>query len=96
MPLPCRFSLAGASPRRDAWPPRVLVNDFVARWTGSEDALDATACDELAAAMAADDRRIAPVDAGQGVGMIGDDASVGEVIERMCTGAERLLAGWAS
>jgi nitronate monooxygenase len=90
------FDVAKGLPWPARFPSRVLVNDFVARWTGSEDALDATACDELAAAMAADDRRIAPVDAGQGVGMIGDDASVGEVIERMCAGAERLLAGWAS
>jgi nitronate monooxygenase len=28
--------------------------------------------------------------------MIHDDATVGEVIERMCAGAESLLAGWAS
>jgi nitronate monooxygenase len=72
----------------------VLINDFVARWTGKEDVLDRSACAELAAATAADDPRIAPVDAGQGVGMIRDDASVGEVIEQMCAGAESLLAGW--
>jgi len=71
-----------------------LANDLVARWTGNEDALDRSACEELAAATAADDRSIAPVDAGQGVGMIRDDASVGEVIEYMCAGAEKLLAGW--
>ena len=35
------------------------------------------------------------VDAGQGVGMIRDDAPVGEVIAAMCAGARRLLAGWA-
>ena len=29
-----------------------------------------------------------------GVGMIRDDASVAEVIDAMCTGAQRLLAGW--
>ena len=65
---------------------------------GSEDALaaDQPAREELAASITADDRRIAPVDAGQGVGMIGDDASVGEVIETMCSGAERLLAAWGS
>ena len=28
--------------------------------------------------------------------MISDDASVGEVIEQMCAGAESLLAGWGS
>lgn len=89
------FDVAKGLPWPARFPSRVLANDFVARWAGNEDALDPSARDELATAIAADDRRIAPVDAGQGVGMIGDDASVGEVIERMCAGAERLLAGWA-
>ena len=92
------FDVAKGLPWPARFPSRVLANDFVARWTGNEDALasDRPARDELAAAIAADDRRIAPVDAGQGVGMIGDDASVGEVIEQMCAGAEKLLAGWGS
>ncbi|HWS91327.1 MAG TPA: nitronate monooxygenase [Mycobacterium sp.] len=90
------FDVANGLPWPARFPSRVLANDFVARWAGNEDALDKSACDELAASIAVDDRRIAPVDAGQGVGMIGDDASVGEVIEKMCTGAETLLAGWAS
>nr|WP_036467303.1 nitronate monooxygenase [Mycobacterium genavense] len=88
------FDVAKGLPWPSRFPARVLANDFVARWTGHEDALDAPACDELAAAIDADDRRIAPVDAGQGVGMIRDDASVAEVIDAMCTGAQRLLAGW--
>jgi nitronate monooxygenase len=90
------FDVARGLPWPAKFPSRVLANDFVARWTGHEDALDVSACDELAAATAADDRRVAPVDAGEGVGMIRDDASVGEVIEQMCAGAERLLAGWGS
>jgi nitronate monooxygenase len=88
------FDVAKGLPWPARFPSRVLANDFVARWTGNEDALDPPARDELAAATAADDRRIAPVDAGQGVGMIADDASVGEVIEQICTGAEKLLAAW--
>jgi nitronate monooxygenase len=90
------FDVARGLPWPARFPSRVLANDFVARWTGKEDVLDQSACDELDAATAADDRRIAPVDAGQSVGMISDDASVGEVIEQMCAGAERLLAGWGS
>jgi nitronate monooxygenase len=90
------FDVARGLPWPARFPARVLTNDFVARWTGNEDALDAPACDELAAAIAADDRSIAPVDAGQGVGMIRDDASVAEVIDGMCAGAQRLLAGWGS
>ncbi|OBG25489.1 nitronate monooxygenase family protein [Mycobacterium sp. E3198] len=89
------FDVAKGLPWPARFPSRVLANDFVARWTGREDALDPPACDELSAAIAADDRSVAPVDAGEGVGMIRDDASVAEVIEQMCTGAERLLAGWA-
>jgi nitronate monooxygenase len=90
------FDIAKGLPWPARFPSRVLANDFVARWTGHEDALDQPACDELAAAIAADDRRIAPVDAGEGVGMIHDDASVAEVIEQMCTGAQRLLTRWGS
>jgi nitronate monooxygenase len=55
---------------------------------------DADAPAELATAIAADDRRIAAVDAGQGVGMVTDVSPVGEVIDRLCTGARDLLAGW--
>ena len=71
----------------------MLRNDFVERWTGHEDALavDADAEAELVTAIAADDRRIAAVDAGQGVGMVTDVAPVGEVIDRLCTGAHELL-----
>ena len=83
-------------PWAERFPSRVLRNDFVARWTGHEDALaeDANAEAELATAIAVDDRRIAAVDAGQGVGMVADVAPVGEVIERLCAGAHELLAGW--
>lgn len=83
-----------------AWPPRfpsrVLVNDFLRRWADRADALaqDAVARDELATAIAADDRRIAPVAAGEGVGMIAGVYPVGEVVERLCAGAERLLSNW--
>jgi len=91
------FDVAKGLPWPAQFPSRVLANDFVMRWAGREDALfaDQQARDELAAAVAADDRRIGPVTAGQGVGMIDDDAPVGEVIEKMCAGAQRLLAGWA-
>ncbi len=90
------FDVAKGLPWPARFPARVLANEFVDHWTGHEEALDPGACDELAAAIAADDRRIAPVDAGQGVGMIRDDASVAEVIAEMCTGAEKLLSGWGS
>jgi nitronate monooxygenase len=90
------FDVAKGLPWPARFPSRVLANDFVEHWTGHEDALDPGARDELAAAIAAGDCRIAPVDAGQGVGMIRDDASVGEVIDEMCAGAAKLLSGWGS
>lgn len=76
------------------FPSRVLGNEFVARWAGREDALagDRAAAAELADAIAADDPRIAPVDAGQGVGMITGEQPVAEVIGQMCAGASRLLS----
>jgi nitronate monooxygenase len=95
------FDVALGLPWSERFPSRVLRNDFVARWAGHEDALaddaladDAGAQAELAAAIAADDCRTAPVDAGQGVGMVTGVAPVGEVIERLCVGAAKLLSGW--
>jgi nitronate monooxygenase len=90
------FDIVRRLPWTERFPSRVLRNDFVARWSGHEDALadDPDAPSELAAAIAADDRRTAPVDAGQGVGMVTDIAPVGQVIERLCAGAEKLLRGW--
>jgi nitronate monooxygenase len=90
------FDVAQDRPWPAHFPSRVLGNDFLERWTGKEDALaaDRPAHDELAASIAADDRRVAPVTAGEAVGMISDDASVGEVIEQMCSGAETLLSAW--
>lgn len=90
------FDVAKGLPWPARFPSRVLANDFVEHWTGHEEALDPGASAELATAIAAGDCRIAPVDAGQGVGMIRDDASVGEVIDEMCTGAAQLLSGWGS
>lgn len=89
------FDAARGLPWPARFPSRVLANEFVEHWTGHEEALDAGARDELAAAIEAGDCRIAPVDAGQGVGMIRDDASVAEVIDEMCAGAEALLRRWA-
>jgi nitronate monooxygenase len=90
------FDIVRGLPWSKRFSSRVLRNDFVARWGGHEDALadNPGAQDELVAAIAADDRRTAPVDAGQGVGMITGIAPAGQVIERLCAGAEKLLAGW--
>ncbi|WP_328396255.1 NAD(P)H-dependent flavin oxidoreductase [Nocardia sp. NBC_00416] len=84
------------------WPPRypsrVLRNDFTRRWAGREnDVADATAArDALAAAMAADDPAVAPVDAGQGVGMLTESRPAGRIIDELCSVAERALRSWAA
>src|SRR5271169_1739723 len=90
------YDIVRKLPWSQRFPSRVLRNQFVARWSGHEDALaeNPDALDELAAAIAADDRRTAPVDAGQGVGMVTGVAPVGLVIEQLCAAAEKLLAGW--
>jgi nitronate monooxygenase len=90
------FDIVRGLPWSKRFGSRVLRNEFVARWSGREDALadDPDAQHELDAAVAADDRRTAPVDAGQGVAMVTDIAPVGEVIDRLCEGAEKLLAAW--
>jgi nitronate monooxygenase len=78
------------------FPSRVLTNDFVSRWSGQEEGIDASARAELASAVAGDDPRIAPVDAGQAVEMITSESSVAEVIDEMCSGAEQLLTPWGA
>jgi nitronate monooxygenase len=90
------YDIVRKLPWSQRFPSRVLRNDFVARWSGHEDALadDPDALGELAAALAADDRRTAPVDAGQGVGMVTGVAPVAQVVEQLCGGAEKLLAAW--
>jgi len=90
------YDIVRKLPWSQRFPSRVLRNEFVARWSGHEDALadDRGALDELAAALAADDRRTAPVDAGQGVGMVTGVVPVGQVVEQLCVGAEKLLAAW--
>ncbi len=92
------FDIVRRRPWAERFPSRVLRNDFVARWSGHEDALadDPDAEAELSTADAADDRRTAPVDAGQGVGMVTGVAPAGEVIDKLCAGAHALLVRWRS
>lgn len=90
------FDIGQDRPWPARFPSRVLANDFVAQWKGREGALaaDPGARAELMAGIADDDRRIAPVDAGQGVAMVTGVAPAGQVVEQLCSGAERLLTGW--
>lgn len=90
------FDVGRDRPWQERFPSRVLRNEFVARWDGREDTLagDSSAQAELAEAIAAEDYRVAPVDAGQGVAMVTAVTPVAEVIDRLCEGAEALLARW--
>ncbi len=90
------FDIGQQRPWPARFPSRVLDNDYLTQWAGRESALaaDPAARAELTAGIVADDRRIAPVDAGQGVAMVTRVAPVGEVIEQLCAGAEQLLSAW--
>lgn len=80
------------------FPERVLRNDYSRRWTGRELELaaDEEARAELARAVAEDDRRIAQVDAGQGVGLLTEIEPAARVIDRLCSEAAALLDSWSS
>jgi nitronate monooxygenase len=90
------FDVGRQRPWPARFPSRVLDNDYLTHWTGREAALaaDPAARAELTAGIAGDDTRIAPVDAGQGVAMVTAVTPAGQVIEQLCAGAEKLLAGW--
>ncbi|MFD3707194.1 NAD(P)H-dependent flavin oxidoreductase [Nocardia sp. NPDC058658] len=74
------------------WPPiypaRVLRNEFTDPWTRSDEMPDS---ERLRTAIAADDPRLAPVDAGQGVGLVTHIEPAATVLERLCADAAELL-----
>jgi nitronate monooxygenase len=75
---------------------RTLVNDHIRRWTGREVELMQRAgeiAEQYAAAKAAGNFEIAAVFAGEAVGLIHDIPPAAEIVERIATEAEQLLAG---
>lgn len=90
------FDIAQGYPWPPHLPERVLRNDFVDRWEErvSELATDAASCPQLAAAMAADDRRPTPVNAGQGVALLNGVRPAAAVIDQLCADARHLLDRW--
>ncbi len=76
------------------WPPiypaRVLRNEFTDPWLDDD---QRPSPERLRAAIAADDPRLAPVDAGQGVGLVTHIEPAADIIDRLCTAAAELLAG---
>ncbi|MFC4127112.1 NAD(P)H-dependent flavin oxidoreductase [Nocardia rhizosphaerae] len=77
------------------WPPiypaRVLRNDVTDPWSRPEFDEERPTAEVLRAAMDSDDVTIAPVDAGQGVGLIRHVEPAATIIERMCADAAELL-----
>ncbi|VFA97143.1 NAD(P)H-dependent flavin oxidoreductase [Nocardia cyriacigeorgica] len=87
------FDIGQGLPWPARYPARVLRNDFTDRWDGAEAALaaDPRARAELAAAIDADDPRLEPIDAGQGIGLVTSSQPVAEVFDDICTAAARYL-----
>jgi nitronate monooxygenase len=86
--------------RNNVWPApftgRCLVNDHTRRWLGREVELMqnvASVTTDYAAARAAGNFDIAAVIAGEGVGLIHDIPPAGEIVERIVTEAEQIVAG---
>jgi nitronate monooxygenase len=75
---------------------RTLRNDFSTQWSGRETELahDAAARSRLASAVTANDHRLAPVDAGQGVGLVTEVRPVADIINELAAGAAELIAQW--
>jgi nitronate monooxygenase len=93
--IPTRvFDVALHYPWPATLPERVLRNDFVRRWDGREGRLDDDARAALSKAVAEEDYRVAPVNAGEGVGMVRDVRPAAEVVGRLGAGAEALLRRW--
>lgn len=90
------FDVAQGYPWPVELPERVVRNDFAGRWMGREDELgtDGGAREGLAAAIATHDHRVAPVNAGQGVGMLTTVRTAAEVIDQLCAEARGLLDRW--
>ena len=87
------FDIAQRYPWPATIPERVLRNRFTDRWHGHEQELTAYhhAHQALAAAIAADDHHLAPINAGQGVAMLQSVRPAAEVIDQLCADAARLL-----
>lgn len=86
------FDVAFGYPWPASIPERVVRNDFARAWAGREDQLDATAVGALTAAVASGDFRVAPVNAGQGVGEVVAVEPAAAVIDRLCVQARNHLA----
>lgn len=77
------FDVAFGYPWPCDTPERVLRNSFTGRYDGRESEIDGQATAELHEAIARDDYRIAPINAGQGVGDVTATVDAATVIARL-------------
>ena len=92
------FDIVRAAPWPVIYPGRALRNDFFDRWHGKEEALEAQQKKVEAGytASTADDLSQRVVWAGEGVDLVRDIPSAGEVIERIVEQAASVLRGGAA
>lgn len=79
------------------YPERILVDAIADKWVGLEREVieDEAARSALVEEMNAMDRSAVHVNAGQGVGMLTEVRSAGQVVDWLCSGAADLLAVWS-
>jgi nitronate monooxygenase len=80
------FDIAQHYPWPATIPERVLRDEFAERWDGRED--------ELSAAVAGRDHPVTVVNAGQGIGAVGEARTAADLIASLCDGAAALLGRW--
>lgn len=92
------FDIGQNLPWPAVFPSRVLRNGFTRQWEQHEDRLagNTAAREILAAATASDDPAVAPVDAGQGVGVVTESRPARVIIDDLCATAQRCLRKFAS
>lgn len=87
------FDVALGYPWPPSTPERVLRNAFTESWDGREDQLasDHEAVRDLHTAIAHNDYRVAPINAGQGVGELVTIEPAAAVLRRLCVEARELI-----
>ena len=87
------YDRANHLPWPDSIPGRALRNDFNTRWNGREQELlqNQPALDELKQAVAAKNYDVAPIFAGEAVGLVNRSRPAAEVVESLGSEAEQIL-----
>jgi nitronate monooxygenase len=87
------YDRANHLPWPESIPGRALRNDFTNRWDSREKELlqDQSALNELKQAAAEKNYTVAPIYAGEAVGLVNRQRSAAEVVQSLCNEAEQLL-----